>query len=82
MQQILLPHFPNISIRIRAKYEKQKKTCSLIVTYKGEAFDIGDTDNDLSLSLLRSISNEIAYTFDEKEEEPNRVEILLGAPKV
>ncbi|MBE5846405.1 MAG: amino acid ABC transporter ATP-binding protein [Lachnospiraceae bacterium] len=82
VQQILLPHYKEPFIRIRAAYEKQNRTCSLVVTYKGEPFDIGDTDNTLSLSILQSTSAELKYAFDEKEEEPNRVEILLGAPKV
>ena len=64
-------------IHITVEYSQQDHNSLVIVTYAGEAFDIRDTDNELSLSVLKNAAGDIAYFYTEGEKEPNRVEIRI-----
>ena len=77
LQQILLPHCEPSFIRIRAEYSLQDKECLIVASYKGAAFDIMDSDNELSLSILKNTAEKIEYSFNETEEEPNCVKLWI-----
>ncbi len=77
VQQILLPQYDDPFIRIKAEYSEQNKDCNITVSYKGDAFDIKDTDNDLSLSLLRKMTKDIRYSYNKENDEPNLVQIFI-----
>ena len=77
VQQILLPKYDEPFIRILAEYSAENGECGIIVTYKGEAFDIKDSDNTLSLALLKNTAKKIEYSYDKGSEEPNHIHILI-----
>ncbi|MBR4515105.1 MAG: amino acid ABC transporter ATP-binding protein [Lachnospiraceae bacterium] len=81
VQQIILPKLDDPFIRVRVEYSLKEESCQIIVNYKGERFDIDNTDNDLSLSLLRNTAKEVSYSFNEAEEEPNCVKIQIRHKK-
>ena len=78
VQQILLPRFEKPFIRIKTEYSLKEETCQILVTYTGDKFDIGDTDNTLSLSMIQKTVNSISYSYNEAEEEPNCVEVWIS----
>ncbi|MCR5754901.1 MAG: hypothetical protein K6G30_08860 [Acetatifactor sp.] len=47
------------------------------MSYKGEAYNIKETDNELSLAMLESTVKEIEYSFVQGEEEPNHVRVRI-----
>ena len=77
VQQILLPRYDEPFIRVKAEYSEQNRDCDIVVSYKGEAFDLEDTDNELSLSLLKNMAEDVKYSYNGEDEEPNLVRILL-----
>ena len=76
VQQILLPEFEEPFIRVSVEYSGEGN-CSIFVAYRGDAFDITNTDNALSLSMLENTADEITYRYQEGEEETNIVEIRI-----
>ncbi len=76
VQQILLPEFDEPFIQVKVEYSMQDGGCRISVSYRGKAFDIRDTDNALSLSILDNISEEITYRYYEETGE-NTVNIRI-----
>ena len=77
VQQILLPRYERPQISVRVEYSMRDKDCLVTVTYAGEKFDVNDTENDISLAMLKNTAEEIRYQYDESESEPNQVEIRI-----
>ena len=75
--QILLPRLPKPHIRILVECAAGEAGPSLTVSYGGERFDPRDTENTLSLTVLRSAAEELRYGFESGAQEPNRVEIRI-----
>ena len=76
-QQILLPRYPEPLIRVKVEYSLKEEDCRIVVSYRGEPFDIRDSDNTLSLSMLENTAREMEYSFHEGEEEANTVTIWI-----
>jgi polar amino acid transport system ATP-binding protein len=77
VQQILMPRFKKPFIRIKTEYSEKISECMVYITYKGDAFDINDTNNDLSLAMLKNTAYKIEYSFKEADEESNCVKIWI-----
>ena len=77
VRQILLPKYDKPFIRVKAEYSLKDKECQIITTYKGEKFDINDSDNEISMLMLKNTARELEYSYDDAEEEPNTVRILI-----
>ena len=77
VRQILLPKYDKPFIRVRAEYSLADKECQIIATYKGDRFDINDSDNEISMLMLKNTAREIEYSYDDSEEEPNIVRIVI-----
>ena len=77
VRQILLPHYENPDICVTVEYSIQDEKCHITVTYAGESFDIRNTDNELSLSMLENTAEELSYSYDKEAELPNRVDIQI-----
>ena len=78
VQQILLPRMEQPRIRVLVEYSAQEKTTNVTVSYAGARFDPRETDNSLSLSVLRSAAEELLYSYDARETEPNRVKLRVN----
>jgi polar amino acid transport system ATP-binding protein len=76
VQQILIPRYMTPFIRVKVEYSSGKE-CNVYVNYKGEAYNIKETDNELSLAMLESTVKEIEYSFVQGEEEPNHVRVRI-----
>ena len=76
VQQILLPELDEPFIRVSVEYSGEGG-CSIFVAYRGNGFDIRDTDNDLSLSILDNTAEELTYGYEGEEEEMNTVKIQI-----
>ncbi|MBR4175726.1 MAG: amino acid ABC transporter ATP-binding protein [Lachnospiraceae bacterium] len=76
--QILLPRYEKPFIRIKAEYSPAEGECMIYVSYKGERFDIKDTDNTISLAVLKNAAGDISYSYRQGDEEPNLVAIRIG----
>ncbi len=77
VQQILLPRLPQPQILVSVERSMQDESTTVMVSYAGERFDPRDTDNELSLTILKSTAAELAYSYDEDERLPNRVEVRM-----
>ena len=77
VQQILLPIYDKPFIRVKVEYSSENGECEIFISYKGEAFDIHDSDNGISLALLKNTAKELEYSFDGENDEPNCVRILI-----
>ncbi len=73
VQQILMPKFEKPFIRIKVEYSLKEENCCIIISYKGPAFDVRNTNNSLSLTMIKNAAQNLEYSFNEKEEEANCV---------
>lgn len=77
VQQILLPKYPKPDIRVTVEYSMQDNSTEITFNYGGEKFDIRDTNNDLSLSMIENTAAKIDYSFHEGEAHPNEVKVWV-----
>lgn len=73
VQQILMPAYEKPYIRINAEYSPKEGECSIDIGYRGERYDIQDTDNELSLAMLKSTVKDMEYSFREEDDTPNHI---------
>lgn len=77
IQQILLPMYDKPDIHAKVEYSMQHQSCHITVQYGGEAFDFEDTDNEMSLAMLKNTAQELKYHYNTREEKRNCVEVQL-----
>ena len=77
VQQILLPILTEPHIRVLVEHSQRDESTVITVSYSGQRFDPVDTENELSLTLLKTTASEMLYTYDAKESLPNRVELKI-----
>ena len=77
VQQILLPRLPQGPIHVLVEHSEREKGTTVTVSYAGEPFDPKDTDNDLSLTVLKSTAVEMTYIYEPEESMPNRMVIQI-----
>jgi len=61
-QQILLQHNPDYGIHFAVEYNEKNERIHVIVRYNGDLFDPEDTDDAISLSILKSRVRAFQYT--------------------
>lgn len=79
VQQIIMPVYEQPYIRIDAEYSPKEGECCIDLSYKGDRFDIEDTDNVLSLSILKNTVKDLKYSYNEEDEEPNHVQARISS---
>ena len=77
VQQILLVRKECLPIHITLEYSEIKNSCFLSVAYSGESFDIMDSDNELSLKIIKNATEDLNYHFDEGKPLGNVVEAAI-----
>ena len=77
VQQILFPQLSEPDIFLAVEYSETDGHCFISVDYGGERFDIHDTDNQISLVMLKNTAESLIYSYRAEEERPNRIEILI-----
>ena len=79
VQQIILPKMSVPCIRLRVEYSMKDGQSIITVTYKGNKFDISDTENTISLKILKSTAEDIIYDYDAAAELSNKVTVKIKA---
>lgn len=77
VQQMLIPVYEKPYIRINAEYSPKEGECSVDINYRGKRYDIHDTDNSLSLAMLKNTVRDIKYSFNEDDDMPNHVKVWI-----
>ena len=76
VQQILIPKYKKPDINVKTEYSVQDGSCLVTIIYRGEAFDIKDTDNEISLMMINGMAGSTEYSYD-KELKENRLEFIV-----
>ena len=66
MRQILVPELKKPDIVVKVEYSAENLECEVNVSYSSEKFDINDTENELSLTMLKNTAEEFNYSFDDE----------------
>jgi hypothetical protein len=76
--QIILPRMSDsFEILVTIEYSEENDDTDVVIRYSGEAFDPLQTNNELSLLLAKKSAEKIIYSFDDKEDLPNRVDAQI-----
>jgi polar amino acid transport system ATP-binding protein len=77
--QIILPQIKDsFEMLVTIEYSEEKDNADVLVRYSGESFDPMQTDNKLSMLLVRKAAENIAYSFDSGWELSNRVDAKIN----
>ena len=77
VHQILIPALEHPRIQAVVEYSEAQESAVMTVRYNGRAFDITAKGDELSLVVLRSAVSDMAYSWDENEELPNRAVLRI-----
>lgn len=77
LQQIILPEYEKPDIFVNVEYSPHDEKCSISVDYGGKAFDINDSQNELSLTMLKSTAENISYTFSPDRDRANELKLEI-----
>ena len=76
--QILLPRLPQTFTLLAAcTYSQQDERMTMQIRYSGPAFDPADTDNKLSMMLVKNAAENIVYTPISEETFTNQVNVTI-----
>ncbi len=75
--QILLPSLKNPKICFSVEYDQNKSTATAYAEYNGEPFDIRNSDNILSVRILKSNAESIEYEQISDGEYSNKVTLII-----
>jgi len=76
-QQILLPALEEPRIRINVEYSAKSKKAAFTALYNGDHFDPADSENDLSYTVLKSMTGDLNYTAYDEDGYTNRIECMI-----
>ena len=77
VQQILIPKYTEPDIHVTVEHSMQDGGTEITICYSSERFDLRDTDNKLSLSMVENASEKIEYNFRDDEARPNEVKVWV-----
>ena len=77
VQQVLLPERVQLPIRVLVEYSAREESAAVTAAYGGAQFDPRESENQLSLSVLKGAAGALSYQYDPALQEPNRVELQL-----
>ncbi len=76
--QIILPQMKEpFETLVTIEYSEDKDNADVVMRYSGEAFDPLQTDNELSMLLVKKAADSIGYSFDLGQELGNRVDAKI-----
>ena len=74
---LLVPALEAPHIRSVLEYSEQTETAAWTIRYGGAPFDVTSQGDDLALTVLKGITEGIAYTWNEGDEAPNQLLLKL-----
>ncbi|MBQ9510539.1 MAG: amino acid ABC transporter ATP-binding protein [Clostridia bacterium] len=77
IQQILLPKLKTVDMTVTVEYSPSDQSATVSSDYCGEMFDPRESENELSLALLRNAADKIDYSFNADAERQNHIEIKI-----
>ena len=77
VQQILLPRLNDAGIHIVIEHSPQEKSTVVTCTYGGDRFEPDNTENELSLLVLKNAAQELRYEYIPENAPANKVEIRI-----
>ena len=76
--QIILPQMKAaFEILVTIEYSEEKDDADVVIRYTGASFDPLQSDNDLSLLLVKKAAEDIRYRFDSEQTLSNRVDAQI-----
>ena len=76
--QIILPQLKGtFEMLVTIEYSEEHDDADVVVRFSGDAFDPRQTDNELSMLLVKKAADSIAYSFDHGQELGNIVEAQI-----
>lgn len=76
-QQVLLIHNPDYKIHFVVEYNEKQESIKIDVDYNGDLYNPLDSDNELSLSIIKSKVDSIEYSTITDSEYRNKVVMYL-----
>ena len=74
----LIPHFPEkFKMYFSLECSQYGEDLRVVVKYDGEQFDVNQSDNLISLAILKHITDELKYSEISEDEYTNKVEITI-----
>lgn len=78
--QILLPQLlETFALVVTTSYSQKTESMTIQIKYSGSAFDPADTDNALSMALVRNAAECLTYTTIAEDELTNQIDITIKA---
>lgn len=76
--QIILPQMKApFETLVTIEYSEEKDNADVVVRYSGESFDPLQTDNELSMLLVKKAADSIGYNFEPGQELRNKVDAKI-----
>ena len=69
--------FDLLEMLVTIEYSEEHDDADVVVRFSGDAFDPRQTDNELSMLLVKKAADSIAYSFDHGLELGNRVDAKI-----
>lgn len=73
----LISHFPDISIRVQVEYSEKSGIAVFSAEYTGERYNALEEGDELSLSILKNITESAEYFHDSSLEYANRIKCII-----
>ena len=77
--QLLIPRLPEPKIRWEVEYSPENESARIMVDYNGPQWSIEESENELSLRLVRGRAEEIRYRAENDGEFSNHLDIEIGS---
>ena len=74
---LLVPMLEAPRIEAVCEYSEQAERAEWTISYGGKRFDLTGLDNDLALAVLKGMTEEIEYAWNEGDEYPNQLLLKL-----
>ncbi len=75
--QTLVPALDDPRMTAVCEYSEAEETAEWVIRYAGSAGDVTKSDNDLSLAVIKGMTENIEYSWQADAELPNRLSLLV-----
>lgn len=78
--QIILPQLPEkFAMQVSSAYSAKDERMTMRIRHSGEAFDPADTDNTLSMALVRNAAQSVMHSTIHEDELTNQIDVTVKA---
>lgn len=76
-QELLLPELEEKKISFTVEYDAEKQEATAIAVYPGASFDPLDSENEISLAIVKNLAEEIRHSYHENDYYSNKVTVRI-----